>query len=265
MRAVDLVKFNQVDRGTGNQSFKLQIFMTIKQITDQLITELKPLTFGLPVTHVYNPLLYSRPSYNEYFERYGNGNKEVLLIGMNPGPFGMAQTGVPFGEVAAVRDWLGIEKPVVGPVNPHPKRPVQGFLCQRSEVSGRRVWGWAKARFGTPRLFFERFLVINYCPLVFIEESGRNRTPDKLAKTERESLYLACDKALRKTVQLYRPRWVIGVGSFAEKRAAESLAGLGIRIGRITHPSPANPKANAGWSERIEQELELLGIDWKQA
>lgn len=239
--------------------------LTIDYITDQLIVDLKPLKFGLPVTHVYNPLLYSRASYDEYFQRYARGTKEVLLVGMNPGPFGMAQTGVPFGEVAAVRDWLGIEKPVGTPEQPHPKRPIQGFSCLRSEVSGRRVWGWAKSRFGTPRSFFERLLVINYCPLVFIEASGRNRTPDKLSKNEKASLYQACDKALRNTVLLFKPRWVVGVGLFAEKRAEVALTGLDVRIGKITHPSPANPQANAGWSERIEQEFEQLGIVWKQA
>ena len=35
--------------------------------------------------------------------------KRVVFLGMNPGPFGMAQVGVPFGEVAAVRDWLRID------------------------------------------------------------------------------------------------------------------------------------------------------------
>jgi len=234
--------------------------MTIKQITDRLIKELKPLKFGLPVTHVYNPLLYSRQSYDEYFKRYGTGTREVLLIGMNPGPFGMAQTGVPFGEVDAVKNWLGIEKPIGRPDNPHPKRPIQGFECHRSEVSGRRVWGWAEDKFGNPDVFFQRFLVLNYCPLIFIEESGRNRTPDKLPKHERDLLYQSCDRALKETVLHYQPKKVIGIGVFAEKRAGEALTGIDVQIGRITHPSPANPKANKGWSDCIEQEFKQLEI-----
>ncbi len=236
--------------------------MTIKKITDQLIKELKPLKFGLPVTHVYNPLEYSRPSYDAYFEKYGKGSKEILLIGMNPGPFGMVQTGVPFGEVEAVKHWLNIEKPVGQPVNSHPKRPVTGFECQRSEVSGRRVWGWAKDRFGNPEEFFQRIMVLNYCPLVFIEESGRNRTPDKLPKNEREPLFQACDKALKETVLLFRPQHVIGIGAFAEKRAGAVLEKMNVKLGRITHPSPANPKANKGWTECIEKEFAHLGIQF---
>ncbi len=234
--------------------------MSIKKITDDLLSELKRLKFGLPVTHVYNPLEYARESYDTYFSRYGGGTKEILLIGMNPGPFGMAQTGVPFGEVEAVKQWLKIETAVGKPGKPHPKRPVEGFNCHRSEVSGRRVWGWAKECFNTPENFFRRFLILNYCPLVFMEESGRNRTPDKLAKEERNLLYRSCDAALLKTVQIYRPKLVIGIGAFAEKRAQLALKGVGVRIERITHPSPANPKANRGWAKCIEKEFREMGV-----
>src|SRR5690606_6715112 len=127
---------------------------------------------------------------------YGRGPKEILLLGMNPGPFGMAQTGVPFGEIAAVRDWLGVRGVVGRPAIEHPKRPVQGFGCHRSEGSGKRLWGWAQDRFGEPERFFDRFFVVNYCPLVFLEVGGRNRTPDKLPVREREPLFEACDRAL---------------------------------------------------------------------
>ena len=85
------------------------------------------------------------------------GRGQSLLLGMNPGPWGMAQTGVPFGTVSRVRDWLGIEAPVERPANEHPRRPVLGFGTERDEVSGLRVWGWAQARWGTPERFFERF------------------------------------------------------------------------------------------------------------
>ena len=123
---------------------------SLKQITDDLITDLDGLTFGPPVTHVYNPLIYAREAWDMYCGKYGQGQREVLLLGMNPGPFGMGQVGVPFGEVAHVRDWLGIQTPIGKPPVEHPKRPIQGFDCTRSEVSGRRLWGWAKDTFGTP-------------------------------------------------------------------------------------------------------------------
>ncbi len=231
------------------------------EITAALCADLEPLRFGPPVTHVYNPLIYAAEPYRAYIERYGMGPREVILLGMNPGPWGMAQTGVPFGEVALVRDWLGIEGRVLQPPSVHPKRPVQGFACTRSEVSGARLWGWAKRRFGEPEHFFARFLILNYCPLTFMEESGRNRTPDKLPLAERTALLAACDTALRRSIAYHRPAWLIGIGAFAESAARRAVGEGGeVRVGCISHPSPASPKANAGWEPLIEGELNALGI-----
>jgi len=218
------------------------------------------LHFGAPVTHVYDPLVYARASHEEYLRRFARRGPDALLLGMNPGPFGMAQTGVPFGEVALVRDWMGIEEPVGRPRPEHPKRPVLGFDCERSEVSGARLWGWARERFGTPQAFFERFFVWNYCPLVFLEESGRNRTPDKLPAAEREPLFAACDGALRRMAELIGPRLVIGVGRFAELRARRALSANGVAFGTILHPSPASPAANRGWAREAERQLSALGL-----
>ena len=234
--------------------------MNLNRITSALVQDLQPLRFGPPVTHVYNPLEYAQASYRQYLKRYGGRPKEVLLVGMNPGPWGMAQTGIPFGEVKIVRDWLGIEAPVGKPSAIHPKRPVQGFACPRSEVSGKRLWGWAKEEFKTPDRFFARFFVANYCPLVFYEEGGRNRTPDSLRAAEKKPLLSACDLALRRTVEWLKPRYVVGIGSFAEGRAREALSGLHVTVGRISHPSPANPRANRGWAPLIRKEFASQGI-----
>jgi single-strand selective monofunctional uracil DNA glycosylase len=96
--------------------------------------------------------------------------------------------------------------------------------------------------------------------LLFLEAGGRNRTPDRLPAEEREPLLAACDLALRRTVALLGPRIVIGVGRFAEHRAQAALEGLDVEVGRITHPSPANPAANRGWETLITKELGALGI-----
>lgn len=231
------------------------------EISGELAEEVGHLRFAPPVTHVYNPLEYAWEAHAQYLELYGAAPTEVLFLGMNPGPWGMAQTGVPFGEVGAVRDWLGINEPVGSPKNEHPKRPVRGFDCPRSEVSGARLWGWARDLFGTPDHFFSRFFIANYCPLAFLEESGRNRTPDKLPATEREPLFGICDRALQKTVEYLRPNLVVGVGAFAEKRARAALIDTTVRVGRILHPSPASPAANRGWSEQATADLEGLGVD----
>jgi single-strand selective monofunctional uracil DNA glycosylase len=234
--------------------------MNHSRIIDHLIERLKPLAFGPPVTHVYNPLIYARRPHEQYLRRYGNGLREIVLLGMNPGPWGMAQTGVPFGEIGAVTGWLGIDAPVDQPETPHPKRPVEGFGCRRSEVSGRRLWGWAREAFLTPDRFFSRFFVANYCPLVFMEAGGRNRTPNNLPAAERAPLFEACDRALCQTIALLKPERVIGIGNFAAQRAAAALKDETVQVGRISHPSPANPKANRGWQALIENELSAMGI-----
>src|SRR5688572_10545866 len=209
-------------------------------IARELSDELGALSFGSPVTHVYDPLSYAWEPYERFVRRYGGTRGRALLVGMNPGPFGMAQTGVPFGEVKAVRDWMGITGAVGRPDPEHPKRQILGFDHPRAEVSGTRLWGWAEERYRTPDRFFERFYVLNWCPLIFLEESGRNRTPDKLAAAEREALYAICDRALRRQVEALEPAWVVGVGAFAENRAQSALAGLDLKIGRVLHPSPAS-------------------------
>ena len=229
---------------------------SIQSIYAELSRRVDALSFGPPVTHVYNPLAYAREPAWRYLDRAGGAKGRALLLGMNPGPYGMVQTGVPFGTVSRVRDWLGIEGRVGKPAGEHPKRPVSGFDCAREEVSGERFWGWAAQRFGSPEHFFERFFVANYCPLVFMEASGRNRTPDKLAANERRALFAVCDEALRRLADLLEPRAVIGVGKFAEDRARSALGDRAVDIARVLHPSPASPLANRGWAAQAEAQLE---------
>jgi len=233
---------------------------TLERIAAELTKELQGLRFALPVAQVYNPLEYAWEPHRQYLRRYGKRPKQIVLVGMNPGPWGMAQTGVPFGEISAVRDWMEIEAPVHPPRQLHPKRPVLGFGCTRQEVSGQRLWGWARNHVGTAEVFFKRFFVANYCPLMFVGTSGANLTPDKLKTAESRPLVAACDRALRDTITHLEPELVVGVGQFATRRARVALQGLPLKIGGITHPSPANPKANRGWESLADRELAALGI-----
>lgn len=228
--------------------------------TRTLIDDLEGLAFKPPVTHVYNPLIYAGPMFDEYVRRYGQGKKRVLYLGMNPGPWGMAQTGIPFGEVAAVRDFLKLAAPIGKPPHEHPKRPVDGLACQRSEVSGRRLWGAIANHYGTAERFFEHGFVFNYCPLLFLEESAKNRTPEQLPAAERNAIAVACNRYLQAAVDVLQPDWVVGVGNFAEARAREALAGRDVKFGRIPHPSPANPSANRNWEEAARAALRDQGI-----
>lgn len=228
----------------------------------RLARAVRALRFAAPVAHVYDPLDYAWPMHEAYLRRFGGGTKRVVFVGMNPGPFGMMQTGVPFGEVAAVRDWMRLDAPIRVPKRQHPKRPIAGLDCHRSEVSGARVWGWAASRFGEPDAFFEDALVLNYCPLVFLAASGRNCTPDKLPRAELHALQHVCDAHLRSALETTAPRWAIGIGAYARKRLEAVLgpASEHPRIAQILHPSPASPQANRGWAEQVDAQLAALGV-----
>ncbi len=228
----------------------------------ELCAQIDLLKFKPPVTHIYNPLDYAWAAHEKYLCKFGDGKKRVIFIGMNPGPFGMVQTGIPFGEIAAVRDWLKISAKIGKPAQYNPKRPVLGFDCPNSEVSGRRLWGLFKERFGTPEKFFKGHFVANYCPLAFVEQSGANFTPNKLPSSEKNPLLKICDEHLRKTLEILEPEWLIGVGAWAKKRAEIVAKDLKIHVGLILHPSPASPKANRGWAKIATKQLVELGA-WK--
>jgi single-strand selective monofunctional uracil DNA glycosylase len=225
-----------------------------------LAARAEELRFRAPASHVYNPLIYAWNAHEMYLRRFGATPKEVVFLGMNPGPFGMAQTGVPFGEISAVRDWMQISAAIGRPPREHPKRPVLGFACARTEISGQRLWGLFARRFGTAENCFARNFVVNYCPLAFLTASGSNLTPDKLRPAERESLGRICDAHLSCVLEILRPKWVIGVGAFARERAEIASAGLPIRVVQILHPSPASPAANRGWAEKATAQLEAAGV-----
>ena len=226
-----------------------------KELSDAVDT----LHFAPPVSHLYNPLTYAWAPHEAYLRRFGTNRKKIIFLGMNPGPFGMVQCGVPFGEIAAVRDWMRIDNGVEKPAQQNPKRPIEGFACTRSEVSGRRLWALFQQHFASADAFFAEHFVANYCPLAFFDQ-GRNLTPDKLPSAESSPLYAACDEHLRKVVEILEPEWMIGIGAFAEARAAKALQGMDLRIGKVLHPSPASPAANRGWAEAASKQLNALGL-----
>lgn len=225
----------------------------------ELSRELSELRFPEPVAYVYDPTSYAAEPHRLYFERWVR-RPRVLLLGMNPGPWGMVQTGVPFGAVPPVRDWLGIEASVGRPPREHPKKPVRGFACPRVEVSGDRLWGWAREGWGSPERFFEEIFVLNYCPLLFLDEGGRNLTPDRIPVAVRDELTAHCDRALRDAVAALGVELAVGVGVWAERRLHEALGSEGPAIGRILHPSPASPAANRGWARTATAQLAELGV-----
>ncbi len=230
---------------------------------ERMKARLKRVRFGPPVAYVYSPLEYAWTIARAYYERYGRGQKEILFIGMNPGPFGMGQTGVPFGEVAAVRDYMCLEGLVTSPRHVHPKRPVLGLGCPRSEISGQRLWGAFSKRWPNAEDFFARAFVLNYCPLLFLGPSAVNITPDKTGKVERKKMEAICDKSLAETITIQKPKHIVGIGNYATKRAKAVVEALKLdhEVINMPHPSPASPAANANWETSARTVLTKAGLD----
>jgi len=233
----------------------------VMQEYDRLADETRILTFREPVAYVYRPLDYAREAHQSYLRQYLSKEPRVVFMGMNPGPFGMAQTGIPFGEVGQVREWLNIHAGVYPPECTHPKKPVMGFACQRSEVSGRRLWALFRQRYGSTERFFSQNIVINYCPLLFLRDSGANLTPVQLSLTDQRQLTTVCDESLRRLMHHLNPVYLVGIGQYAAQQARKALADTSeIIVSSILHPSPANPQANRNWAGTVENTLIENGI-----
>lgn len=225
------------------------------------------LRFTEPVAYTYDPLDYAWDGHRQYIERFGERPKTALFVGMNPGPWGMGQTGVPFGDVETVRTWMGIEDAEVRePANVREARPVHGFSCPRGEVSGARFYGGLHDHYGSLHEAYRHLYIANYCPLLFFNARDQNLTPDKLRKADREPLFGVCDEHLAALLAHFTPQAVVGIGKFAEGRARAVVedAGLDVEILGLLHPSPASPLANKDggthWRRALDEVLEAAGI-----
>jgi len=217
-----------------------------------LVKELQTLRFPSPVSFIYSPLEYAWPLHEEYVRRYYRPTARVLFVGMNPGPFGMVQSGIPFGDVVIVKEWLDIRGDLVSTALPervHPKRPILGLNCPRREVSGQRFWGWARQGWHSSDGFFSWAFVYNYCPLAFLSSSGKNISLEQLREgNSKTELLRHCNRCLLYLVDDWKPLVIFGLGKFAYQMCDQVVGHL-CPVYMLPHPSPANPKSGAYWSQ----------------
>lgn len=223
------------------------------------------LRFDAKVAWTYNPLQYAWKVHEAYLERFGTGPKDAIFLGMNPGPWGMAQTGIPFSDTTIAGDWMGLRGiPIGRPENEDPERPILGWDLDREEGSGQRLYGYVRERFGSVDAFFENHFTLNYLPLVMFSEEGKNLPPSRLLKSDREDVFAACDPYLKGMLDYYEPRVAVGVGKFALRRLEACLEARDVRIVDIPHPSPASPIATRDggrhWIRLVDETLEDAGI-----
>lgn len=225
------------------------------------------LSFGDPVAYRYNPFAYAWDGHRQYVQRFGDDTKQTLMVGMNPGPWGMAQTGVPFGDPDIVREAMGIEAiDVHAPPEHREARPIYGLGSPRNEVSGTRLYEGLIDAFGDLQTAYEDLFIANYCPLIFFDDEDSNLTPPKLRKHDQEPLFEVCDEHLAHLIAYYEPEHLVGIGRFAERRINATLEATDhdADVHYLLHPSPANPHANkdggAYWQQQLEILLETCGL-----
>ncbi|XP_013171163.1 PREDICTED: single-strand selective monofunctional uracil DNA glycosylase [Papilio xuthus] len=234
-------------------------------LIDDLNNKLEIFQFPAAIKCIYNPTIYARHTFEMYVRKYCNTKKSIMFFGMNPGPFGMSQTGVPFGDVSSVREWLGIEGPVGKPPKELETRPVRGFECTRTEISGKRFWGLLKEICGTPEKFFESSFVYNYLNQQWMKTNGCNLTPGDFKVTEMKALYEICDPIFIKVLELYNVQTIIAVGKFCETRAHKAIEaylpskGKTIKVLYLPHPSPRTVNNN-NWDEKALEYLERYDL-----
>ena len=202
----------------------------------------------------YNPLDYAWDAHVAFLRRMGGSGARTVILGMNPGPHGMGQMGIPFAAPSVVQDLLGITGiPVNQPETPDPRRPVVGLEYPREEVSGTRLWGLLAEHYGDAGAIASSVFLVNHCPLMlFSGPRAANITPDKVGGKSAQALLERCDQHLREVVVALDAQRVIGVGRFAESRARSALTDDAVEVVGCWHPSPASPLANRN-----------AGADWR--
>ena len=212
-------------------------YLAIIELYKSLNIELDELKFFPPCFYVYNPLSYCFESFKIYFE-YLNTEEEInLFFGINPGPFGMAQTGIPFGDKETVKNYLKIEPKIDIDKIPkqHPKKQILGLEVKRVEKSGRIFWGVIKEFYPEKYDFFKSNFVLNFCPLCFLDEQGRNITPKVLRKEDQIALYKILEIFMLKLFKLIKIKKLIAIGD--ETFSYLNALNTKLKIQTIIHPA----------------------------
>ncbi|XP_075222511.1 single-strand-selective monofunctional uracil-DNA glycosylase [Lycorma delicatula] len=240
-------------------SFSQKILEIEKKLVLKLTSENIEVKLNPPVEYIYNPLEYAFEVHSNFVNKFCNEKKQLLFLGMNPGPWGMMQTGVPFGDINTVKNWLKLSGNITEPHRQHPNKRVKGFDCKRVEVSGKRFWSLAQhLSNNNPNTFFSNSFLHNYFPLVLLSSTGKNITPADLKSSDQKLIQNICNESLLEILAHLQVKYVIAIGRFAERRVVSLLKNKNvtdIKVVYISHPSPRNPASNKDWLHITLQHL----------
>lgn len=233
-------------------------------LENDLVSQLNNLNYGPNVEYIYSPLDYASNLHKVFLKKFLCTSKKVLFLGINPGPWGMCQTGIPFGEVNIVRSYLRVDGEVLTPTNCHPQRPITGLNCHRSEVSGKRLWDlFIELSEGDPYKFFKDCFIHNYFPLALMNNNAKNITPGDLKSEYQKELQEICDKSLSDILTLFHTEIIVAIGKYAEKRSNEVVKKFrltNIKVVQIPHPSPRSVGTAEKWKKETLVQLKSYNI-----
>ncbi|XP_037927861.1 single-strand selective monofunctional uracil DNA glycosylase-like [Teleopsis dalmanni] len=205
------------------------------------------------ITHIYNPVEYAADLHCEYLRKYLDRPKRVVFLAVHPEQNGMAQTGVPFGNVSTVRDMMKLCGEVKQPNRLHPKHPVLGLNCHINEPSGVRFWGLMDKIAGSLDTFSEQCFVHTFCPLLFFNEYGRTIEPCVLPFEIKYPMRDLLVEALCKEMKLVQPEIIVVTGNYVYNGLQRSeLYAKTLLV--MTNPHPWVPN-NHNWVRRSERWL----------
>ena len=217
---------------------------------DDFILKVEKISESFDDYIVYNPLTYARNMHLEYLKKSTGHGATILFLGMNPGPFGMMQTGVPFGAVSYVRDYLNIKNDVKE-FCLHPKHKIIGLETKRDEPSGKKLWALMQSLYPKSNELFSHITVQNYCPLAFLDDSGKNIALNNVKN--RKELESLCDNYIKDYILDNNIKVLVGVGVYAYEKLLS--LNLNLTVIKILHPSPLNPLSHKGWDEGVMKQI----------
>jgi len=226
-----------------------------------------------------DPTRYCRSAWAAYLQMAARLGC-VLVVGMNPGPHGMAQTGVPFTDPWIV-DELDLQAPradvppadipAVGSWR-HRSHRARGVLGSKREESAKRLWPLLReicapyAAVGpsadkiaeATRRVCNEVLLVNALPICWLDPAGKNVSAEQVEKRApaqvREGLRDLVNEWLQAVADILRPAAVIGVGRWAREFVTDldvdHFVEIPFRDG-IKHPSPS-AGSEAAWRAEAE-------------
>ncbi|CAG9789212.1 unnamed protein product, partial [Diatraea saccharalis] len=205
--------------------FSREIDLSCKfiDLIDELNSSLELLELPKSIQCIYNPTIYARHTFEKYVCKYCNTKKQIVYFGMNPGPWGMSQTG----------------------------------------ISGKRFWGLFKDLCDTPENFFNTSFVYNYLPQQWMKSNGCNITPADFKMMEMEPLFEICDPIFIRVLELYDVKTIVAIGKFCEVRAHRALKKYlpdhSIQVVYLPHPSPRSVNNN-NWDQKARDHLKKYDL-----